>query len=29
MIMFWNQKEVFMGNSMQRLSEVRTFLSTK
>lgn len=28
MIMFWNRKEVFMGNSMQRLSEVRTILST-
>ena len=28
MIMFWNRKEVFMGNSMQRLSEVRNILST-
>lgn len=27
MIMFWNRKEVFMGNSMQKLSEVRTILS--
>ena len=27
MIMFWNRKEVFMGNSMKRLSEVRSILS--
>jgi hypothetical protein len=26
--MFWNRKEVFMGSSMQRLSEVRSILST-
>lgn len=27
MIMFWNQKEIFMGNSIQRFSEIRTILS--
>ncbi len=28
MIIIWNQREVFMGNSMQRFSEVRTILDT-
>lgn len=28
MIVFWNRKEVFVGNSMQRFNEVRNNLSS-